>query len=136
MSNATHNALLTVTAAITSAYAIAFLLAPGATLKLFGLDDHVSAIWTARILGTTSLAFATFAFFARRVNDLEARRAIDGGFLVATVGGLGITMWAQYLQVMNVLGWINAAMYGLLAVGYFYFLAAEDRATVLEGHPA
>lgn len=136
MSNATHNVLLTSTSAISTAYAIALLAAPGATLKLFGLDDAVAAVWITRILGSALLGVATLAFFARRVGDLEARRAIDAGFLVFTTGGLAITMWAQYLQVMNALGWVNAAMYGILAVAFFYFLSAEDRTPAFDGHPA
>lgn len=129
MSHATHNGLLTTTSAVSAAYAVAFLVAPGAAISLFGLSDAASAIWMTRLLGATSLGFAAVAFLSRRIVDLEARRAIDGGFLVLTASLLGVLMWAQYLQVMNALGWINVVVAGGLAIAYFYFLAGEDRFT-------
>lgn len=133
MSNATHNALLTTTSAVTSAYAVALLLAPAATLSLFDLGSAESGVWTARLLGAGMLGVAALAFFARRIDNMDARRAIDGGFLVATSISTAVAMWAMYLQVMNPLGWINAAIYGAFAVSFFYFIAGEDRLDVSEG---
>jgi hypothetical protein len=127
MSNATHNVLLTSTSVIATAYAIAFLVAPEQFGKLFGVSMDATAIWLSRFLGAASLGFAAIAFFARRVKDLEARRALDTGYLIGFAASLAIAMWAQYLQVMNALGWIHAAIYGALAVAYFYFLSAEDQ---------
>lgn len=127
MSHATHNGLLTTTAAISAVYAVAFLVAPGPALALFDLDANASAIWVTRLLGAVSLGFAATAFLARRILDMEARRAVDGGFLVMNASLLGVLMWAQYLQVMNTLGWINVVVTGGLAIAYFYFIAGEDR---------
>ena len=138
MSNATHNALLTTTAVISAAYAIVFLVAPIQANDLFGVTVDFTSIWFVRLLGTAGLGFAAIAFFARRVTDMGARRALDAGFLVAWTTTLGILMWAQYLQVMNPLGWIHVGINASLAVAYFYFLAGEDRyeTYVDDGHPA
>ena len=137
MSNTTHNGLLTTTAIVSAAYAVAMLVAPGTTLGVFDLSDNPSTVWMARLLGASSLGFAAIAFLARRIDDMDARRAVDGGFLVATTATVGITMWAQYLQVTNALGWINVAVFGALAVAFFYFIAGEDRfGEALHGRPA
>lgn len=137
MSHATHNGLLSTTSAITAAYAVAFLVAPATALSVFGLVDDASAIWVTRLLGAALLGFSAVAFLSRRILDIEARRAIDGGFLVLNAASLGVTMWAQYLHVMNALGWIHVAVTGSLAVAYFFFLAGEDRfGELIEGRPA
>lgn len=128
MSNTTHNALLTTTAVIAAAYAVGLLVAPASSIKLFGLDADVAGVWLARIVGVCALALAAVTFLARHLDALEARRALDGGLLIGFAAALAITMWAQYLRVANALGWINVAIVGALAVAYFYFLAAEDRA--------
>lgn len=137
MSQATRNALLTTTAVVAASYAVALLVAPGPTAEAFGVATDYTSIWFLRLLGVASLSFAALAFFGRRLEDIAARRALDGGFLVGFAGSLGITMWAQYLQVMNPLGWLHVAVYGAFAVAYFYFLAAEDRlGTDHRGRPA
>lgn len=137
MSRATHNGLLSATSVVSAAYAIALLVAPRQTLSLFGLSDAGSAIWMARFLGAISLGLATFALLGLRVEDLDARRALDGGFLAAATATLGIAMWAQYLQVMNALGWLHAVVFGMMAIAYFYFVAGEDRfGEAIHGRPA
>lgn len=127
VTNTTHNGLLITTATVLAAYSVALLVAPGATLGVFGLAENVEGVWTARLLGASMLGFAGLAFFARNIGSLEARRAIDGAFLVGSTAALVISMWAQYLRVTNGFGWINVALNGALAVSYFYFIAGEDR---------
>lgn len=126
MSHATHNALLTTTSIVAAVYAVAFLVAPGQALALFGLADDAATVWITRLLGASALGFAAIAFFSRRVVEVEARRALDAGFLIGWAATLGIGMWAQYLAVMNGLGWITVAVSGAFAVAYFWFLARED----------
>lgn len=126
MSHATHNALLTTTAIVAAAYAVAFLVAPAQFLDLFGMANGAATVWVARLLGAAALGFAAIAFFSRRVVEVEARRALDAGFLIGWAATLGIGMWAQYLAVMNALGWITVAVSGAFAVSYFWFLARED----------
>src|SRR5438874_12629750 len=127
MSNAQHNVLLVANAIVSAAFGVSFLVAPQQSQNLFGLLANTSSIWISRFFGAAIVGYAALALFARRVDESDARRAIDGGFLVSWVATLGIAMWAQYLQVMNSLGWIVAAVAGVFAVGFFYFLAAEDR---------
>jgi hypothetical protein len=137
MSHASHNALLTTNAIVTAFYGVVMIVAPLGFLSIFGLSEAgAEAAWMARLMGTTLLGIAALSLFARNVDSLDARRAIDGGFLVATGSGLAITMWAQYLQVFNALGWIHVGVYGAFAVGFFYFLAGEDRLPILSGRPA
>ena len=128
MSQATHNGLLTTTAIVSAAYAVALLVAPAPLWTFFDLAPDASGIWVSRLLGVTALSLAAFAFFARGLTSIEARRAVDAGFLIAFAGEAAVTMWAQYLRVFNALGWINVAIAAALAFAYFYFLAGEDRA--------
>lgn len=127
MSNATHNALLTTTAGVLTVYSLGLLLIPALVFEAIGLEANAEGVWTARLLGCTLLAFAGLAFFARHLDSIEARRAIDGAFLMGSTAMLAISMWAQYLRVLNALGWINVAVDAGFAVAFFYFLAGEDR---------
>lgn len=135
MSNATHNALLTTTAVVFAAYAVALLVVPTQLWAVFGMDADASGIWVSRYAGAIALGVAALAFFARRIESMESRRALDGGFLVATSGGLVIGLWAQYVQAFNALGWINVATAAAMAVAYFWFLAGEDRADLASAKP-
>lgn len=135
MSNATHNALLTTNAIVAAAYAVALLIVPARLIETFGSSVDEAGPWIARLLGAALLGFAAVSLFARRVEDVEARRALDAGFLVGWASVLGISMWAQYLQAANGLGWVNVAVAGVFAVAYFWFLAAEDQAAPMEGRP-
>jgi|ERR1051326_8557864 hypothetical protein len=127
MSNAQHNMLLTANAIASAAFGVSFLVAPGQSQNLFGLSYDVSSLWISRFFGAAIVGYAALSLFARQVNEPDARRALDGGFLISWVGTLGIALWSQYLQVMNSLGWVVVATAALFSVAYFYFLAGEDR---------
>jgi hypothetical protein len=97
-------------------------LFPVWVLRLYGLQSDPAAIWTTRLVGGSILGYATLMWFGRRTQSVDARRAIALALLVQDTIGLLASIEIQLGGAINALGWSNLVLYGLLALGYAYFL--------------
>jgi hypothetical protein len=91
-------------------------------IQLYGLEPNDAAVWTTRLVGGSILGFATLMWFGRKTDSLPARRAIAMALLVQDVVGLVASIAIQMQGSMNAIGWTNVILYGVLALGYAYFL--------------
>jgi hypothetical protein len=114
--------LFTINLFIAIFFGLTCALFPVWVVKLYGLQSNPAAIWTTRLVGGSILGFATLMWFGRRVESADARRAIALALLVQDVVGLLASIEIQLGGVINALGWSNLVLYGLLALGYAYFL--------------
>ncbi len=102
---------------------------PGAICAAYGLTANTAALWTTRLLGGSLLGFAALMWFGWRSASAEARRAIAFALLVQDSIGFVASLAAQRSGEMTSLGWSNMVLYGLLVIGYTYFLfVAPSRA--------
>ena len=99
-------------------------LIPRQLCEAYGLPIDEAGVWTTRLLGGSILGFATLMWFGRRTASMESRRAIAFALLVQDTIGLVASLSIQLGGRMAALGWSNVALYGLLALGYGYFLVA------------
>jgi hypothetical protein len=95
---------------------------PGWVLQLYGLPADPGAVWTTRLVGGSILGFAWLMWYGRKTASGEARRAIAFALLIQDAIGLAASLEIQLTGSMNGLGWSNPILYGLLALGYAYFL--------------
>ncbi len=75
-----------------------------------------------RLVGGSILGYATLMWFGRKTASVEARRAIALALLVQVAIGFAASIEIQLRGSINTLGWSNPILYGLLTLGYAYFL--------------
>jgi len=97
-------------------------LFPVSVLRLYGLQSNPAAVWASRLVGGAILGYATLMWFGRRPRSLDARRAIAIALFVQDAIGFLASLEIQLGGAMNALGWSNPVLYGLLTLGYGYFL--------------
>jgi hypothetical protein len=119
-------ALRTILVASAGVYAVlglAFLLAAGLVLPLYGGMSMEPP--TERFLGAMLIGFAVVGWFARNASDGPALRAIVLGNLVANAIGIVVALLAVTVTGASAFGWSTVAISLLLALGYGYVLIAR-----------
>jgi hypothetical protein len=114
--------LFTINIFIAAFFGLACAFFPAWSLHLYGLDPNPAAIWTTRLTGGSILGFAALMYFGRTSANPEARRAIALALLIQDLVGLLASLEIQLRGSINTLGWSNLFLYGLLALGYAWFL--------------
>jgi hypothetical protein len=67
-------------------------------------------------------------WFGRKTASADSQKAIALALLIQDAVGFAASIEIQLGGGMNTLGWSNPALYGLLALGYAYFLIRRDSA--------
>jgi len=113
--------LMTINAVVAAVFGIAFVIAPGQAVSLYGVSADAPLRYIAQLFGAALLGFAVLTWMARKAPASDTRTAIvlalfvsDGlGFILALIGQLG--------GVVNSIGWSTVVIYLLLALGFGYF---------------
>jgi hypothetical protein len=95
---------------------------PSWVLQLYGLEPNNAAIWTTRLVGGSILGFASLMWFGRKTASADARIAIAYALLIQDLFGFIASMEIQLSGSVNFFGWSSPILYGLLTLGYTYFL--------------
>lgn len=119
--------LLVVAAVIGAVYGIAFVVATGPLLSIYGITLDKAGTLVAQLFGSLLIGLATLNWFARNVTDPEARQAIVFGNLAGDVVGFVIILLGQLAGIANALGWSSVAIYLLLALGFAYVQFVQPR---------
>ncbi len=112
--------LLMVAAVIGAAFGVAFVVASGPLLAIYGITLDKAGTLVAQLFGALLIGVAVLNWFARDVTDPEARQAVVVGNLTGDVVGFVVILIGQLAGIANVLGWANVAIYLLLALGFAY----------------
>ncbi len=104
-------------------------LFPRWVLQLYGLATNDAAIWVTRLVGGSILGYATLMWFGRKTDSVEVRRAIALALLMQDAIGFIASIEIQLGGSMNAFGWSNPILYGLLTLGYAYFLFIRPKAS-------
>ncbi len=117
--------MMSIKSVICWVFGLAVVIFPAQLLSIYSVDLNEGGTFVARLLGASFIVLALWLGLAREVREETAHRAVA---IAATVGdllGFAILVYWQLTGTVNALGWINAAIYLLLAIGFAYTLVAE-----------
>jgi hypothetical protein len=123
--------LFVVAAIVALLFGLGFTLLTEQVLSIYGVTTDAAGVLAYRLFGTTLIGFGVLQWLARNLGESEARRAIVVSLFVVDAIGFVVVLLAQFAGIVNGLGWINVAIFLLLALGYGYFLmsgSAQDTA--------
>ena len=109
------------TAVLATVFGLAFLLAPQATVSMYGVTTDVAGVFMSRLLGATYLGIGVLTWKAKVAPWDAASRAIVAGLATANVIALPVSLYEQLRGTTNALGWLTVVIFAVLAAGYVYF---------------
>jgi hypothetical protein len=121
--------LLVVAAAIGAVFGVAFVVASGPLLSIYGITLDKAGTLVAQLFGAALISLASLNWFARNVTDPAARQAVVLGNLAGDALGFVVILLGQLAGIANALGWSNVAIYLLLTLGFAYVQFMEPRRT-------
>ncbi|MBN2550312.1 MAG: hypothetical protein JXB15_14200 [Anaerolineales bacterium] len=98
------------------------VILPSFTMWLYGLTPDEPTLWVTRLVGGSILGYATLMWYGRSSASADARMAIALALLAQDAIGFVASLAFQLTGMVNAFGWLSLALYGLLALGYAYFL--------------
>lgn len=101
------------------------MLIPGTFYAFYGGELSDFGKKAAQLQGAAYLGFAMLLFFARKAADAKGRKAIVIGLLVHFIIGFIVSLRGQLAGIGNAWGWSTVVIFGLLSLGYLYFLVKE-----------
>jgi hypothetical protein len=111
------NTLMVITAIVAFIFGLGFILAPVATIGLYGNTLEGAGVFIARYLGAALIGYAFLAWLNRNA----ASRGVQAGFFAAMVLGFVVALYDALAGTHNALVWLNVIIYLLLAIGFGYF---------------
>lgn len=121
------NNLLVVAAVIGAVFGVAFVVASGPLLAIYGITLDKAGTLVAQLFGALLIGLAVLNWFARNVTDPDARQAVVLGNLTGDVVGFVVILIGQLAGIANTLGWVNVAIYLVLALGFAYVQLMQAR---------
>jgi hypothetical protein len=119
--------LFMVNAVVALVFGLAFVLAPAATMDLYGVQLTDAGMMIGQLFGAALLSFAVLTWSAKDIASSEARMIILLALFVGDVVGFVASLLGQLDGLANALGWSTVAIYLILALafGYYRFIASE-----------
>jgi hypothetical protein len=102
---------------------LCLLFFPAAGLTFYGMAPDPAINLMAQFLGVELITVGLLCWFARKVIDPVAQKAMIQAFMIASLLGLIVSLVGTISGVMNVFGWFGSVgIFLILAIGYNYFL--------------
>jgi len=108
-------------------YALAFFVATGPLLAMYGISPTPEGTFMARWFGVGLLAMGLTTWLARDAADSPAGRAIGRALAVSYGVGVVVALWGTLFGPFNQLGWIAVGFNALLGAGFAYSLLKAAR---------
>jgi hypothetical protein len=119
--------LLRLAGVLALAFGLGFLLAPARVLALYGVDSEPTVVLMARFFGATLVQLGLVLYLIRDVSDSTTRRGVVIGSFLGSLAGLVVSLTGQFWGLVNGLGWTSVLIYGLLLLGYGFFVFGGPR---------
>jgi len=104
-------------------FGLAFLVIPVQTLALYGDQPDVLATFMTRYFGSALTGVGILLLAVRKVETREGMiRGGSLGMFALCATGLIVTIWDLIAGVSGNFLWVNVIVYGLLGIGFAYFL--------------
>jgi hypothetical protein len=102
-------------------FSLVLLLMPTSMLELFGMSTNPTDKLLVQFFGAQVLAVGLVTLFGMNTKELRSQRTLTLSFFIADVITFIVALGGMLSGVMNVLGWVIAVVYLLLALGFGYF---------------
>jgi len=119
------NVLFIITGILGLFFGIVQVIIPGQFSDFYGGELTDAGKFNGQLIGAAYIGLALLLFIATKSSEAKARQAIVIGSLVHFTIGLVISLRWQLLGVVNVWGWTTVGLFGLLSLGYLYFLVSK-----------
>jgi hypothetical protein len=118
---------LSVKTLISLVFGLGTMFIPELLLPLYDVNLSSQGYFFARLLGATLVGLGSICWFTREEDSGRFRESIILSLFVTDTLGFIVTLMAQLQGLVNILGWSNVAIWGVLAVllGYFRFAQKE-----------
>jgi uncharacterized membrane protein len=113
--------LLTIHAAVTALFGIAFLFVPGQVVSTYGAQEAPALNYLGQLSGSSLVSVAVLTWAARSAAESDARRAIVLSLFALYGIGFILSLSAVLRSVIGPLGWSSVALNLLFTVGFGYF---------------
>ena len=118
---------LSVKAIISLLFGVILIAVPVAFMSVFGVVLDPAGSVMARLLGAMLVAVGLICWFEKN-REPNQLKGITSALFVGDSIGFIVLLMAQLAGMFNGLGWANAALWLLLALGlgYFRFVQSDD----------
>ncbi|MDH4220285.1 MAG: hypothetical protein OEY18_12770 [Candidatus Aminicenantes bacterium] len=116
------NILFIITGILGLFFGLLLVAVPGPFYAFYGGELADFGKNAAQLQGAAYLGYCLLLFFVVKAKDLKARQAVVIGLLVHFIIGFVVSLKWQLAGVGNAWGWSTVAIFGLLSLGYLYFL--------------
>jgi ABC-type dipeptide/oligopeptide/nickel transport system permease subunit len=118
---------LTIAAAISVLFGIAFVLAPETAGAVYGTPNEVHIILSERYFGATLLPLGLIFWFAKDTSDRNILRRVLIAFAIGCILGAIVSIVGTVAGTVNAMGWSSVLIYLVFLGGCAYYLK-DDRA--------
>src|SRR5512140_235840 len=125
--------MMVIKAVVCLVLGVPIVLAPTLIYSIFGVSLDAGGSFAAREYGASMIGILLITWFGRYVTEGPIRWAIALGLCVYDAIGFVVTAIATLMGVLNILGWLVALLYLLLAIGFGYFLIKSPQPVVHAG---
>lgn len=112
---------LLIKAVLCFAWGVPFVAAPSAVASLYGYTLNPEGLLMARYVGATFIGIGLTCFLIRTVTDPEALQGVTLALFVGDSVGFIVALVGQFGAAAVPLGWVNVALWFLVALGLGYF---------------
>lgn len=118
-----RNVFVLIAGFIALLFGLAFLVIPVQTLALYGVKPDILAEFMSRYFGSALTGVGILLLAVRKVETREGMaRGGALGMLALCATGLIVSIWDLVAGISGSFVWINIIVYGLLGIGFAYFL--------------
>jgi hypothetical protein len=119
--------LMSIKSVICWVYGLAFLIIPVQILSIYGATISQDGEMTVRLFGASFILLAMWLGLERDTSEVSSMRAVAISVAVGDLLGCAIMVYYLLTGTGNILGWFNAVLYLLLAIGFGYTLVTEPK---------
>lgn len=123
--------LLTVNAVLATLHGLGFVLLPSLMLAFYGVPASPGALIMGELFGCHLLALGVLSWTARPASHAQPNMPVIWASLVSNPVGAVLVLWGIQQGSFGPMGWLGAAIYAGLAVGYVTVLGPARRAAAV-----
>jgi hypothetical protein len=120
--------LLLITIVVAAIFGLAFIIVPASLAIVFGFVADIHFRFLGQLYGACILGIGVVCWYAMDAPRSELRTGIFRGLFLFNVVSLVVTLQAQLIGVMNVIGWSAVAVFLLFTAAWAYVLWARPAA--------